>query len=68
MFINFFKDIGIKSNDVHKEKKQLVPMGGGICVLLGLLSGIFLYIAIKTFIVKDSAGFLSFSAQWLQYY
>ncbi len=63
MFINFFKEIGMESNDVHKAKKIMVPMGGGICALFGLLFGIFLYIALKTFIVKDSEGFLElFSA------
>jgi len=63
MFINFFKEIGTQSNDVHKEKKSLIPMGGGICSLSGLLSGIFLYIALQTFINKDSSGFIElFSA------
>lgn len=63
MFIKFFKEIGVESNDVHKAKKLLVPMGGGICALSGILFGIFLYIALNTFILKNSVGFIElFSA------
>jgi len=62
-FIKFFKEIGTESNDVHKQKKTLIPMGGGICAISGVLSGIFLYIALNTFILKNSTGFIElFSA------
>lgn len=62
-FINFFRSIGVETNDVHKKKVTKVSSSGGICVISGVISGLFVYIALKTFLYSDSTGMIElFSA------
>ncbi len=62
-FINFFKSIGVTTSDVHKSKKVLVSSSGGIPVVAGIISGLFVYIALQTFVYNDSTSFVElFSA------
>ncbi len=54
-FISFLKNIGVLSTDVHKSKKPLIPISGGLCVVTGLLAGLFVYIGINTFVYNRTA-------------
>ncbi|OYT36396.1 glycosyl transferase family 4 [Candidatus Pacearchaeota archaeon ex4484_71] len=45
---------GLTSKDMHKKDGQKVAEGGGIPVLMGFTIGVFLYIALKTFLFKES--------------
>ena len=49
----FYKLFG---RDMHKTDKRMVAEGGGIIVLGGASIGILLYVAINTFIFKNSDG------------
>lgn len=46
---------GLKGKDMHKLDKRDVAEAGGIGVLAGFVIGVFVYIAIKTFIYHDSS-------------
>jgi UDP-N-acetylglucosamine--dolichyl-phosphate N-acetylglucosaminephosphotransferase len=61
--IRFFKYIGVSTNDLHKKKKKLVASSGGMSVVSGIIAGLFVYIALKTFIYNDSTSVIElFSA------
>ena len=66
IFINFFKEIGVESNDVHK-KKQLIPMGEEYAFFQDYWREYSYTSRLKTFIAKDSEGSWNYSARWLQY-
>ncbi|MBN1923694.1 MAG: hypothetical protein JW791_02950 [Nanoarchaeota archaeon] len=53
-FIRFFRNIGVATSDVHKKNKPMLPSSGGIAVVAGIISGLFIYIALNTFIFKES--------------
>lgn len=62
-FIRFMRYIGVTTNDVHKKKLTTVSSSGGISVISGIISGLFTYIALKTFVYNDSTGVIElFSA------
>jgi len=62
-FINFFRSIGVVTSDVHKKNKSLIASSGGISVMSGVLMGLFVYIALETFVYHDSANMIElFSA------
>jgi len=44
--------------DIHKLDKRKVAEGGGLIVMIGFVLGIFLYIAIKTFIFKEDRNII----------
>ena len=50
-FIRFFSGIELWATDAQKKDKRLVPLGGGIPVLIGFLLGLFCLVAIDTFVV-----------------
>jgi UDP-N-acetylglucosamine--dolichyl-phosphate N-acetylglucosaminephosphotransferase len=52
--INYFKGIGIVDTDEHKKKKPFVATSAGICVVFGLIGGLFFYIAMKVFVLQSS--------------
>jgi UDP-N-acetylglucosamine--dolichyl-phosphate N-acetylglucosaminephosphotransferase len=43
----------IMGKDIHKLDKRKVAEGGGLIVMIGFILGVFLYIAIKTFVFKE---------------
>ena len=46
------------SRDVHKNDGKKVAEGGGVVVLTGFAVGIFLYIAVKTFLFQDERNLI----------
>ena len=61
--IRFFNSIGVVTNDVHKKKVNSIPSSGGMSVFAGVISGLFVYIALKTFVFNDNTGLIElFSA------
>ncbi|HLC39439.1 MAG TPA: hypothetical protein VJJ76_00995 [archaeon] len=52
-FIRFFKAIRLVGLDLHKKKSPVLPTSIGIPVTVGILGGLFLYIAFKTFVVNS---------------
>ncbi len=53
------KEIGLVWEDMNKAKKEKNVAGsGGVIVVLGTLIGIFLYVAIQTFVFKSVDGML----------
>ncbi len=43
------KRVGLFGGDMHKTDKKKVVEAGGICVMMGFIFGVLIYIAIKTF-------------------
>lgn len=51
--MNFFTRTNIVSLDIHKKNKPKLPSSGGVCVVLGVLFGLLLYIGLQTFVQKN---------------
>lgn len=49
---------GFVGRDIHKNEKKDVAEGGGIPVLMGVCSGILLYIAINVFLFKNNENLI----------
>jgi len=60
-FIHYLKSIGLIVKDQNKKKKPLVPISGGIIVLIGFLVSIFLYIFFRLFVFKAGFNLISLS-------
>jgi len=43
------KEEGLSGKDMHKVSKEEVAEAGGVCVIIGFILGVLVYIAIKTF-------------------
>lgn len=57
------KSLGLVWEDVHKKgSPKNVAGSGGICVLLGAISSIFLYIGIRTFIFNTNSNLIEIFA------
>lgn len=54
LWINRAKKVGLTGRNIHKKEEQYISEAGGICVLIGFIISILLYIAIKTFILKTN--------------
>jgi len=52
-FIKYFRAIRLVGLDLHKKNAPVLPTSIGIPVTVGILSGLFLLIALETFIVKS---------------
>lgn len=48
--IKFFLRARIVAIDQHKKNKPVLPSAGGICVALGILAGLLVYVGLSTFI------------------
>lgn len=46
------KKVGLAGKDMQKVNKEEVAEAGGVCVIMGFILGILIYIAIKTFYFK----------------
>ena len=49
----YLKRVGIITKDQHKSNKPAIPSSGGLAVLVGVLSGIFTLIFIRTFVYNS---------------
>jgi len=56
IWIKKAKLVGLAGKDMHKHSEEKVSEAGGISVLIGFVSGVLLYIAIKTFYFKTEAN------------
>lgn len=56
--IRYFRFVKLVSTDVHKPRKPLVPYSAGIPLMIGLVSGLLIYIFVNVFIFR-SAPFLA---------
>lgn len=61
-WIRAARKVGLVGKDMHKLDKREVPEMGGIGVLCGILIGIFLYVAFRTFIFNDFSNNLEIFA------
>ena len=51
--MRFFRKVGIVSLDLHKKNKPKLPASGGSIVILGVLSGLLVYIGLQTFVYEN---------------
>lgn len=56
--MRFFYKVGLVSLDLHKENKPKLPASGGSIVILGVLSGLLVYIGLQTFIYRNYSSSL----------
>lgn len=54
IYIEFMKRLNIVGIDIMKSEKTVVGDMGGTIVMFGFVSGLFVYIGYKTFVLKDS--------------
>jgi len=54
--ISYLWRIGLVVKDQNKRNKPLVPLSGGLAVLVGVFSGLFSFIFFRTFFTNASAG------------
>ncbi len=52
-FIAYFNKIQLVVKDMHKEGKPLIPISGGVSVVIGVTLGLLTYISIRTFFFED---------------
>jgi UDP-N-acetylglucosamine--dolichyl-phosphate N-acetylglucosaminephosphotransferase len=60
--IRYFKFIDLTTTDVHKKKQPLIPNSVGVPVVIGILSGLLIYIFLSIFLNKDNSQLVSFFA------
>ena len=61
--LRFFRQIGVRTTDIHKKNQPLVSSSGGMAVVAGIISGLFVYIALQTFVYNNTTSFIElFSA------
>ncbi|VVB82174.1 Phospho-N-acetylmuramoyl-pentapeptide-transferase [uncultured archaeon] len=54
VWIKRAKQVGLAGKDMNKNSKEELAEAGGICVVMGFILGILVYIAIKTFFFKSN--------------
>ncbi len=52
-FIEYFKKIELTVKDMNKKDKPLIPISGGVPVVLGITLGLLVYIFVRTFFYED---------------
>lgn len=52
--IGYFRAVGIVDADLHKKSKPKVATSAGMCVMAGIIAGLFFYIAMKVFVLQSS--------------
>lgn len=57
-WIRFLRKIELVVKDQNKENKPLVPLSGGVIVVLAIISGLFIYVFCRTFIYSDPSKIL----------
>ncbi len=56
--IRFLKRIGMVDTDQNKKDKPTIPISGGIPIMIGLFSGLMLFIFIRTFFPSKNASII----------
>ncbi len=54
--IRYLRKIGIVVKDQNKKDKPLIPISGGLAVLVGVFSGLLLFIFYRTFFADGNVG------------
>lgn len=62
IFIRFFRKIHLVVKDMNKETTPLVPIAGGIPVMIGVVAGLMIFVFLETFFYKSSTDLLSIFA------
>ncbi len=60
--IKYLRKIGLMDQDQNKKDKSLIPISGGIPVLVGIFAGLMLFIFIQTFIYNETEFLLKLFA------
>ncbi|MEM0372728.1 MAG: hypothetical protein QXO69_02740, partial [archaeon] len=55
-FIRLFARIGVVGTDQHKKNKPLIPISQGFPTAVGILFGLFAYVALTTFVLRDGTN------------
>lgn len=55
-FIRLFKKIGVMGTDQHKKKKPIIPISQGMPTAVGIIFGLFTFVAISTFITGNGVN------------
>ncbi len=58
LLIRYLVRIGLVVKDQNKKDKHLVPISGGLAVLVGVFSGLFTFIFIRTFFGVNEVGLI----------
>jgi len=56
------KNVGLTGRDIQKIKKEEVAESGGVMVIAGFALGVLSYVALKTFVLKDTEGLIEIFA------
>ena len=56
LLIKFLYKVGIVGIDQHKKDKPIIPSSGGVCVAIGVLSGLLTFIGLETFVTGFSSN------------
>ena len=56
------KNAGLTGRDIQKIKKEEVAESGGVMVIAGFALGVLSYVALKTFVLKDTEGLIEIFA------
>src|SRR3989344_1272193 len=52
--IRYLKRIGLVVKEQNKEDKPLIPLSGGLAVVIGIFISIMVYVFIRTFYFQDN--------------
>src|SRR3989344_7992782 len=61
-FIRFFRRIGLVVKDMNKKDTPLVPISGGIPVMIGVVAGLMCFVFLETFFYKSKTDLVSIFA------
>ncbi|MBI2542871.1 MAG: hypothetical protein HYW24_01675 [Candidatus Aenigmarchaeota archaeon] len=62
VMIRFLYKIGVVGIDQHKRNKPIIPTSGGICVAIGILTGLLTFIGLETFTTGFSSNIVDLLA------
>ena len=62
LLIRYFKRIGLVVKDMNKESTPLVPISGGIPVMIGVVAGLMVFIFLETFFYRSQTDLVSIFA------
>ncbi len=62
MWIKRAKRVGLTGKDMNKKSKEELAEAGGVCVMMGFIFGVLIYIAIKTFYFNSNENVIELLA------
>lgn len=62
ILMRFLSRIGVIAIDQHKKNKPILPSSGGLCVVVGVLAGVFTYIGLSTFLTYTKTEAVNYLA------